>query len=109
MAWTSTTFLARFPEFNNLEASVVTATIQESERQNDSDIWGDQYDDAVLYMTAHLLAARTQAIGQQVGVAGAARGNKYVGAAGYTFADTTYGAAYLFLREGLVEMTGFSY
>ena len=73
MAWTSTTFLARFPEFNNLEASVVTATIQEAERQNDSDIWGDQYDDAVLYFTAHLLASRTQAIGQQVGVAGAVR------------------------------------
>jgi hypothetical protein len=109
MAWTSSTFLARFPEFNNLEAAVVTATIQEAERQNDSDVWGDQYDDAVLYLTAHLLAARTQAIGQQVGVAGAARINKYVGAAGYTLADTTYGAAYLFLREGLVPMTGFSY
>lgn len=109
MAWTSTTFLERFPEFGNLDAPVVTATIQEAERQNDSDVWGDQYDDAVVYFTAHLLAARTQAIGQQVGVTGSARVTKYVGASGYTLADTTYGAAYLFLREGLVDMSGFSF
>jgi|TARA_Y100000289_G_scaffold50838_1_gene51807 hypothetical protein len=109
MAWTSTTFLERFPEFSNLDAPVVTATIQEAERQNNADIWGDQYDDAVLYLTGHLLASRTQAIGQQVGVTGSARVSKYVGAAGYTLADTTYGAAYLFLREGVVEMTGFCF
>ena len=109
MAVTSTTFLARFPEFDNLEAAVVTATIAEAQRQNDADIWGDQHDDAVNYMTAHLLASRTQSIGQQIGVSQNARVQKYVGAAGYTLADTTYGATYLYLREGLVELTGFSY
>ena len=109
MAVTSTTFLARFPEFDNLEAAVVTATITEAQRQNDSDIWGDQHDDAVNYMTAHLLASRTQSIGQQIGVATNVRTINYRGAAGYTLADTTYGATYLYLREGLVNLTGFTY
>ena len=109
MAVTSTSFLARFPEFDNLESAVVTATIGEAQRQNDETIWGDQYDDAVNYMTAHLLASRTQSIGQQIGVASTVRTIKYQGAAGYTLADTTYGATYLFLREGLVELTGFSF
>ena len=109
MAVTSTTFIQRFPEFANLESAVITASIAESPRLNDSDIWGDQYDDAVNYYTAHLLASRTQSIGQQIGVSQSARVQKYVGAAGYTLADTTYGATYLYLREGLVELTGFSY
>ena len=84
MAVTATTFTQRFPEFSNLESAVITATIAESQRQNDSDLWGDQYDDAVNYMTAHLLASRTQSIGQQIGVSQNARVQKYVGAAGYT-------------------------
>jgi hypothetical protein len=109
MAVTSTSFLTRFPEFSNIESAVVTATIGEAERQNNQDIWGDQYDDAVNYMAAHLLAGRTQSIGQQIGVASSARTTKYIGAAGYTLADTTYGASYLYLREGLADLTGFSY
>ena len=73
MAVTATTFTQRFPEFSNLESAVITATIAESQRQNDSDLWGDQYDDAVNYMTAHLLASRTQSIGSQIGVSQNAR------------------------------------
>jgi hypothetical protein len=109
MAVTSSTFLARFPEFNNLETTVITATIGEAERQNSSDVWGDQYDDAVNYMAAHLLASRTQSIGQQIGVANSPRIERYAGAAGRTFADTVYGSTYLFMREGLPGLTGFCY
>ena len=109
MAVDSTSFLERFPEFSNQEAAVITATIDEAKRQNDEDLWGDKYDDAINYMAAHLLAGRTQAIGSQIGIANSPRTTKYIGAAGYTFADTQYGATYLFLREGLVNLTGFSY
>ena len=109
MAVTSTSFLTRFPEFSNIESAVVTASIDEAKRQNNEDVWGDKYDDAVNYMAAHLLSSRTQSIGQQIGVASSARTTKYIGAAGYTLADTTYGATYLFLREGLVELTGFCF
>jgi len=87
----------------------VTSTINEAKRLNDEGIWGDQYDDAVNYMAAHLLSGRTQAIGAQIGVASSPRTTKYIGAAGYTLADSQYGATYLFLREGLVDLTGFSY
>ena len=109
MAVDSTSFLLRFPEFSNQETAVITSTIEEAQRANDEDIWGGQYDDAVNYFAAHLLAGRTQAIGAQIGVASSPRTTKYVGAAGYTLADTQYGATYLFLREGLVNLTGFSY
>ena len=47
MAGTSTSFIARFPEFSNQESAVVPATIAEAQRLNDEDLWGDQYDDAV--------------------------------------------------------------
>ena len=109
MAVDSASFLVRFPEFSNQETAVITSTIEEAQRLNDEDLWGDQYDDAVNYFTAHLLSGRTQAIGSQIGIANSPRTTKYVGAAGYTLADTQYGATYLFLREGLVELTGFSY
>jgi len=109
MAVTSTTFITRFPEFSNVETAVVTATIGEAQRLNDEDLWGDQYDDAVNYHTAHLLAGRTQSIGSQIGIASSPRTTKYIGAAGYTLADSQYGATYLFLREGLVDLTGFAF
>tara|TARA_X000000950_G_scaffold53048_1_gene62812 strand:- start:572 stop:901 length:330 start_codon:yes stop_codon:yes gene_type:complete len=109
MAVSVTTFLSRFPEFENLETYVVTATIEEAERQNDATVWGDLHDDAVNYMTAHLLSSRTQAIGQQIGVSPNVRVQRYVGVSGYTLADTTYGATYLYLRDGLPNLTGFSF
>ena len=109
MAVDSASFLVRFPEFSNQETAVIAATLEEAKRLNNEDLWGNQYDDAVNYMAAHLLSGRTQAIGSQIGIANSPRTTKYVGAAGYTLADTQYGATYLFLREGLVDLTGFSY
>ena len=41
MAVTSTSFIARFPEFSNQESAVVTATIAEAQRLNDEDQWGE--------------------------------------------------------------------
>lgn len=103
MAVNSTTFIARFPEFTNLETAVVEATIAEAGRQCDADVWGDQHDDAINYLTAHLLAMRTQAIGQQIG---AVPGG---GSTQYGLAATTYGAAYRFLQESLADSCGFAY
>ena len=103
MTVTATTFAARFPEFGNIETAVVTATIAEAGRQCDSDVWGDQHDDAVNYLTAHLLAMRTQAIGQQIG---AVPGG---GSTQYGLLATTYGSAYHFLQESLAESSGFAF
>lgn len=103
MTVTATTFVARFPEFGNIETTVVTATIAEAGRQCDSEIWDTKHDDAVNYLTAHLLAARTKAIGEQIGAVSGG------GSAQQGLSSTAYGASYLFLQQSLAESTGFGY
>lgn len=103
MTVTATTFVARFPEFTNIETAVVTATVAEAARRCDSDVWGDDHDDAVNYLTAHLLAMRTQAIGQQIG---AVTGGVVTP---YDLTATTYGSAYLFLQKSLADSIGFAF
>lgn len=102
MTVTATTFVERFPEFGNIETAVVTATVAEAARQCDSDLWGNKHDDAVNYLTAHMLALRTQAIGQQVGATSG--GNSGVG-----FKATNYGYIYELLQSGLAQTTGFTF
>ena len=102
MTVTVTTFVDRFPEFGNIEAAVVTATVAEASRQCDSDLWGDKHEDAVNYLTAHMLALRTQAIGQQIGAVSG--GNSGVG-----LKATNYGYLYELLQLGLPSTTGFSF
>jgi hypothetical protein len=103
MTVTATTFVDRFPEFTNIETAVVTATIAEAGRRCDSDVWGDDHDDAINYLTAHLLAMRTQAIGQQVG---AISGGVVTP---YDLSATTYGSTYMFLQECLPSSVGFAF
>ena len=102
MAVTATTFVARFPEFGNIETAVVTATVAEAGRLCDSDVWDEQLDDAVNYLTAHMLALRTQAIGQQVGAVSG-------GNSGDGFNATNYGYVYQLMQLGLSKTTGFAF
>ena len=102
MTVTATTFVTRFPEFGNIETAVVTATVAEANRQCDSDLWGDKHADAVHYLTAHILALRTQAIGQQIG---AVTG----GNTGGGFKATNYGYVYELMQLGLADTTGFTF
>ena len=102
MAVTATTFVTRFPEFGNIETAVVTATVAEAARLCDSDVWGDQHDDAVNYLSAHMLALRTQAIGQQVGAVSG-------GNSGDGFRATNYGYIYELMQQGLPKTTGFTF
>ena len=102
MTVTATTFVTRFPEFGNIETAVVTATVAEANRQCNSDVWGEKHDDAVNYLTAHMLALRTQAIGQQVG---AVTG----GNTGDGFKATNYGYIYELMQSGLANTTGFTF
>lgn len=101
MAVTATTFVARFPEFTGLETDVVASTITLAERRCDADVWGDDQDEAINYLTAHLLAMRTQAIGQQIG---AVTGGTITP---YDLTATTYGSAYIFLQKSLPNSIGF--
>lgn len=101
MAVTSTTFLARFPEFSNLETAVVEGAIAEAKRFCDSEVWGTQHDDGVNYLAGHLLASRTQAIGQQIGAVPS-------GPTDMGFAGTAYGATFNALQRSLVNI-GFAF
>ncbi len=103
MTVTATTFVTRFPEFGNIETAVVTATVAEANRMCDSDVWGEKHDDGVNYLTAHMLALRTDAIGQQVGAV--SRGVN----SGDGFSATNYGAIYELLQMSLVSSTGFTF
>jgi hypothetical protein len=101
MAVTSTTFLTRFPEFSNLETAVVEGAIAEAKRFCDSEVWGTQHDDGVNYLAGHLLASRTQAIGQQIGAVPS-------GPTDMGFAGTSYGATFNALHRSLVNI-GFAF
>ena len=101
MTVTAATLVTRFPEFGNLETSVVTATIAESLRQCDADVWGEQHDEAVNFLTAHSLALRTQAIGQQIGAVSNGLSIRD------GFMATTYGYIYQLMQQGLSSTTGF--
>lgn len=101
MAVTSTTFLTRFPEFSNLETAVVGGAIAEAQRFCDSEVWGSHHDDGVSYLAAHLLASRTQAIGQQIGAIPG-------GQSDLGYAGTAYGATFNALQRSLVNI-GFAF
>ena len=101
MTVTAATLVVRFPEFGNLETAVVTATIAEALRQCDADVWGDKHDDAVNFLTAHMLALRTQAIGQQIGAVSSGPPT------GDGFMETNYGYVYQLMQQGLSSTTGF--
>jgi len=101
MAVTSTTFLSRFPEFSNLELAVVEGAIAEANRFCAIEVWKTQHDDGVNYLSAHLLASRTQAIGQQIGAVQA-------GPSDMGFVGTAYGATFNALQRTLVNV-GFAF
>ena len=101
MTVTAATLVVRFPEFGNLEPAVVTATIAEALRHCDADVWGDKHDDAVNFLTAHMLALRTQAIGQQIGAVSSGPST------GDGFMATNYGYVYQLMQQGLSSTTGF--
>ena len=100
MAVTAATFIARFPEFGNLDSDVVAASLKEAERQCDADAWGNTHDEAIHYLTAHMLALRTQAIGQQVGAIPS-------GSLPEGFRATNYGYVYELMLQALPTTTGF--
>lgn len=51
-----TTFRASFPEFAATPDETVEAKLAEADRRVDARVFGDKADDAVGYLTAHLLA-----------------------------------------------------
>jgi len=49
-------FLARFPEFEPADSSMVASAIAEATRGVDASVWGDKTEDGIRWLAAHLLA-----------------------------------------------------
>lgn len=60
-------FTLRFPEFGEQPQAVIEGALAEATRSTDAQVWGTFQDDGILYLTAHLLAARTVQLGLQIG------------------------------------------
>lgn len=56
MAYTATTFKARFTEFEGTADSVVTAALAEATRRTNATGFAARFDDAVALLAAHLLS-----------------------------------------------------
>ena len=52
---TYSSFIARYPQFAELEQSVVTAVLSESTADCTAELWGLKRDRAIMLLTAHVL------------------------------------------------------
>lgn len=56
MAVTAAQFKAEFAEFEGAPNALVQAKLDLALRRTPADVWGDQQDDGIKYLAAHLLA-----------------------------------------------------
>ena len=96
----TTEFITRFPEFQELSASVVDGAIAEAGRITPPSVWTSTRTEGVSYLAAHLLATRSMQIGIQVG---SPSGNP----SGQQLDASLYGQEYRRLRDTL-PLTGFA-
>lgn len=111
MAVTATDIQDHFPEFEGLSETVINLWLTQAERRVNPTQWGDKADDAVLWLTAHLLAL-TQGLACGVSAASGPVTTKKVGDLSISYkvpdemsqtflASTSYGQYYLTLKTGV--------
>ena len=111
MAVTATDITDHFAEFEGLSETVINQWLAQAERRVNATQWGEKADDAVLWLTAHLLAL-TQPLGCGVSPGSGPVASKKVGDLAVTYkipekmsqtflASTAYGQYYLTLRAGV--------
>jgi hypothetical protein len=95
-------------EFSSLTDAVINRFLAEAGREVNASVWGDRYDDGILYLTAHLLAfAKKGATGAAGPVTSETAGPlsiSYGGAATASdaaLASTSYGRRYLEIAHTL--------
>ncbi len=92
-------------EFASLSQSRIESFIERAERRLNSDFWGDLYDDAVLYMTAHMLrlASGTGSGGAVTSESAGALSRSYAVPTGCPpqYASSPYGVEYWAMLQGL--------
>ena len=96
---TASQFLARFPEFTNVDTTVIEAVLAEVELVVPSSVWGDWQSMGIKHLAAHSLASRLTQMGLQIGAGSQASGTGYQA--------TLYGQEYLRLRDSL-PISGFA-
>jgi hypothetical protein len=100
MTVTTTTFLVRYPEFGDHDASLLSAVLAEAQvRYPDIELWSGVRDQAINLYMAHLLATRVVQMGSQLGMGSQA--------SGLGLDATLYGQE-LKRLEGTVVATGFT-
>lgn len=111
MAVTAQDIKDTFGEFSGTSDQLVERFLAQANRRVNADQWGEKADDAVLYLTAHLLKIEVQIRGGAFAASGPIQSRK-VGdlavsykvpdAMGKSFlASTTYGQVYLDLKTGI--------
>ncbi len=111
MTVTASLFKTRFPEFDDLEESRIEIFIGDAEDELEESAWGDRYDLAVYYLTAHLLALGQETLaGNPMGlskITSASADGLSTGFGSYTFtsatdaywSSTSYGREFLRLKR----------
>lgn len=111
MTVTASDITDHFPQFEGLSETVITQWLTQAERRVNPIQWGEKADDAVLWLTAHLLAL-TQTLGACVSPASGPIVSKKVGDLSVSYkvpdkmsqtflASTAYGQYYLTLRAAV--------
>jgi len=67
MAVTYESFLERFPEFTPHPSGIVNGAITEAMFDASEDVFGDQTDRAVKFLSAHIIAIQLAQMGIQIG------------------------------------------
>ena len=67
MAVTYESFLERFPEFTPHPSGIVNGAISEATFDASEDVFGDQTDRAVKFLSAHIIAIQLAQMGIQIG------------------------------------------
>jgi len=67
MAVTYESFLERFPEFTPHPSGIVNGAITEASFDASEDVFGDQTDRAVKFLSAHIIAIQLAQMGIQIG------------------------------------------
>lgn len=67
MTVTYSGFLERFPEFTPHPSGIVNGAIESASADVSSDIFGDQTDRAVRFLSAHIVAIQLTQMGVQIG------------------------------------------
>lgn len=97
---TAAQFKSRFPEFTDVDTTVIESALTEAELVTPSSVWSDWQSAGIRFLAAHSLACRQVQMGLQIGAG--------TQSAGLGLEATLYGQEYKRLRDSLA-ISGFAW